>query len=64
MKKVNSVASIICEQCGKVFQAKYAFICPDCHKKRLSELSKQKGLSKMGNEARQKIINNKRSKKL
>lgn len=54
MKKTKNAATIICEQCGKVFQAKYAFICPDCHKKRLSELAKQKSLSKIGNQARKK----------
>lgn len=51
MTTVKETAPVMCEQCGKVFQAKYAFICPECHKKRLSKLAKQRGLNKIGNEA-------------
>ena len=51
MTTVKETAPVMCEQCGKVYQAKYAFICPECHRKRLSELAKQRGLNKIGNEA-------------
>lgn len=54
MTEVKNSAPIICEQCGKVFQGKYAFICPECHRKRLSKLAKQRGLNKIGNEAHSK----------
>lgn len=51
MKTVKETAPVICEQCGKVFQAKYAFICPECHRKIRSETAKRTGLNRIGNEA-------------
>lgn len=33
MTMVKETAPVICERCGKVFQTKYAFYCPECLKK-------------------------------
>ena len=51
MKTVKGTAPVICEQCGKVFQAKYAFFCPECILKMKSERAKRIGLNRIGNEA-------------
>ena len=47
------MAKEICEDCGKVFEPKSnrGFICPECHKKRLSRCAKVRNLSKIGREA-------------
>lgn len=52
MKVVKEPAPIICEGCGKVFKAKYAFYCPKCIKQMSSERAKRIGLSKLGVKAR------------
>lgn len=43
----------ICEDCGKVFipKSRKAFICPDCHKKRLSRYAKERKLNEIGTNA-------------
>ena len=52
MKTVKETAPAICEQCGKVFETKYAFYCPECRKKIASERAKKIGLSELGHKAR------------
>lgn len=52
MKTVKEPAPIICEECGKVFKAKYAFYYPKCIKQMNSERAKRIGLSKLGVKAR------------
>lgn len=45
-------AIVICEDCGKVFDGgPYAYFCPDCRRKKLSESAKRRGLNKIGNDA-------------
>lgn len=56
-KTVKEAAPVICEDCGKVFNAKYAFICPKCRRARLSQRAKEKGLNKIGNDAYSKQKN-------
>lgn len=53
----------ICGDCGKVFLRKYAFLCPECRKKRLSRYAKERNLNKIGNDAysAQQKENNRRS---
>ena len=48
------MAKEICQDCGKLFNPKSnkAFICPICHRKRLSRYAKERNLSKLGHEAR------------
>lgn len=43
----------VCQDCGGLFDAKSnrAFICPDCHRKRLSRYAKERQLNKIGNAA-------------
>lgn len=43
----------ICIDCEKVFEAKSkrAFICPECHRKRLSVYAKERQLNQIGNDA-------------
>lgn len=48
---VTKNAPIICEDCGKVFKGKYAYYCPECRRKRLSNVAKRRNLNKIGNEA-------------
>ena len=50
------MAKEICQDCEKLFNPKSnkAFICPDCHRKRLSRYAKERNLSKLGHEAREK----------
>lgn len=50
------MAKEICHDCGQVFEPKSgrAFICPECHKQRLSAYAKKRGLSKMGSDAHAK----------
>ena len=55
MKTVKETAPAICEQCGKVFETKYAFYCPECRKKIASERAKKIGLSELGHKARKKL---------
>ena len=50
-KVVTEVAPILCEDCGKVFYGKYAHICPECRKVRVSRYAKERNLSKLGNDA-------------
>ncbi|MGM9626963.1 MAG: hypothetical protein ACI3V4_02565 [Faecousia sp.] len=46
------MAKEICEDCEKVFEAgAYSFLCPDCRRKRLSEIAKRRNLSKIGSDA-------------
>ena len=49
--KIIKTAPVICESCEKVFQAKYAFLCPRCLKKLRSDTAKKTGLNKIGNKA-------------
>lgn len=51
MKTVKEAAPVVCDVCGKVFYAKYAFMCPKCRKEANSERAKNMGLHKLGNEA-------------
>ena len=51
MTIVRETVPAICENCGKVFQTKYGFFCPDCLKKQKSKRAKSIGLNKIGNEA-------------
>ena len=48
MKIVEEPGPIICEQCEKVFYAKYAHFCPACRKKQSSERAKRIGLCNYG----------------
>ena len=50
------MAKEICQDCEKLFNPKSnkAFICPTCHRKRLSQYAKERNLSKLGHEARGK----------
>ena len=52
MPKEIEPAKTICERCGRVFMAKYAFICPTCHKEIRRENAKRIGLSEKGYKAR------------
>lgn len=46
------MAKEICLDCEKVFEAgPFTFICPECGKKRRSELAKRRNLNKIGNDA-------------
>ena len=47
------MAKEVCEDCGKVFEPKSnrGFICPECHRKRLSRYAKERNLNKLGNDA-------------
>lgn len=54
MKVVKEPAPIICERCGKVFKAKYAFYCPKCIRQINSERAKRIGLNRLGLKARWK----------
>lgn len=51
------MAKEMCQDCGKAFNPKSdrAFICPDCHKKRLSRYAKARQLNKIGNDAHSKM---------
>lgn len=43
----------VCEDCGKVYVPKSnkGFICPECHRKRLSRYAKERRLNEIGNKA-------------
>lgn len=46
------LAPVICEECGKVFQAgPYAYFCPECRRAKLSRDAKERSLNKLGNAA-------------
>lgn len=47
----------ICQECEKLFEPKSnrAFICPTCHRKRLSRYAKERQLNKLGNDAYSEI---------
>ena len=47
------MAKELCQECEKLFEPKSgkAFICPTCHRKRLSRYAKERQLNKLGNEA-------------
>ena len=48
-------AKEVCEDCGKVFMAgSYAFLCPECRKRRLSEYAKRRKLNELGIAARRR----------
>lgn len=48
---------MICEDCEKVFEAVGAsHRCPACHKRRLSENAKRRGLNKIGTAAYTKKV--------
>ncbi len=51
MKPISKPAPIMCERCEKVFEGKYAHICPDCRRKVASESAKKRNLNKIGNAA-------------
>jgi hypothetical protein len=53
------MAKEICQICECIFEPKShkAMICPNCHKKRLSDCAKERNLSKIGNDARWKNKN-------
>ena len=57
------MAKEICQDCGKLFEPKSnkAFICPDCHKKRLSQYAKERKLNKIGNDAYSQICADRRA---
>ena len=50
------MAKELCQDCEKLFESKSAkaFICPACHRKRVSRYAKERNLSKLGHEARAK----------
>lgn len=49
----NGKAPVICEDCETVFCGGVnAYLCPQCRKKRLSELAKKRNLSALGVAAR------------
>lgn len=51
-EKGEAMVKDICEECESVFEHKgKAFICPACHKKRLSRYAKERNLNKLGNAA-------------
>lgn len=53
----------ICEDCQRVFDAgPKEFICKACRRKRLSRYAKERGLSRLGNEAYSKIAAERRRK--
>lgn len=54
----------ICQDCGMVFEPKSnrAFICPKCHRKRLSRYAKERNLNKLGNDAYSKLCAVRRTK--
>ena len=43
----------MCQDCGSLFEPKSnrAFICPICHRKRLSRYAKERKLNELGNKA-------------
>ena len=45
--------NLICEDCGKAFEPKSnkGFICPTCHRQRLSRYAKDRKLNEIGNKA-------------
>jgi len=48
-------APVICEECKRVFYGGVnAYFCPDCRKKKLSELAKKRNLSGIGRAAQRK----------
>lgn len=45
----------ICERCEKVYDAgKYSHYCPKCRKALISQRAKERGLNRLGTEARRK----------
>lgn len=55
MKDETNKAPVICEDCERVFYGGVnAYICPDCRKKRLSDLAKKRNLSGIGRAAQRK----------
>lgn len=47
------LAKTICEDCEKVYMGgPKSYFCPDCRRKRLSRQAKERGLNKIGNQAR------------
>lgn len=55
MNNETGKAPVICEECERVFYGGVnAYICPDCRKKRASELAKKRNLSAIGCAARKK----------
>lgn len=51
MRETKRPAKEICEDCGKLFETKNGFLCPDCRKKRLSRYAKERKLNRLGAEA-------------
>lgn len=49
--KTIEVVPIICNNCEKVFQGKYAFLCPECLRKMRSDNAKKIGFNRLGNNA-------------
>lgn len=49
---VCNMAKEICEDCGKLFETKNGFYCPECRKKRTSAAAKRNNLNQLGINAR------------
>ena len=49
--KTIKTSLIICNECEKLFQGKYAFLCPECLRKMRSDNAKKIGLNRLGNNA-------------
>ena len=58
--EVLTMPKEFCQDCEKLFEAKSgkAFICPVCHKKRLSKYAKERQLNKLGMLLIQKYVLN------
>lgn len=55
MKNEVKKAPVICEGCERVFYGGVnAYFCPECRKKKLSELAKKRDLSGIGRAAQRK----------
>ena len=47
------MAKELCQDCMCIFEPKSSkgMICPECHRKRLSQYAKERNLNKLGNDA-------------
>lgn len=48
MTIVKETAPAVCESCGKVFQTKYGFFCPECLKKTKERTGKKYRIKQIG----------------
>ena len=57
------MAKEICQDCERVFEPKSnrGFICPECHRRRLSRYAKERNLNKIGNDAHSKMCAERRA---